>query len=331
VVEQDPRAPVVPNPGVASGASSSRPDLTTGSRRSEQATLDNPLLVGTQRATELRASTATTTEHHLGHLPKVMFTTAAIFLLAGGIGGLWLARLLEPAPAASHATATTIATTRTTEQVAQHPRTLEELAALGDQDALERIVTLPAGKRSPTQVLALATGQDVVRRMGIEALAKELSADPARITTKVFRDRLLAYAADGGSATTALRVMAGLEGPWGPDLLYEVWTGTAGRTRSTEIAEQLLSTPAIREKSTRALKVALDLRQSPMDDCAGRKEAVTRAVEEGDSRSLQLIAKLARRYGCGAMGRLDCHACLREGDLVARAMAAVRSRKGPEL
>ncbi len=270
-------------------------------------------------------------EHHLGHLPRVMFTTAAIFLVAGGIGGLWLARLLEPT-GSSPGNPTTSATA--TAPLPARPvarASLEELAAKGDQDALERILTVPAATRTPDQVLALASGQSALRRLGVEALSEELALDPARISSKVYRDRLLAYAADGESAIMALRVMANLEGPWGPDLLYEVWTGTASRTRSTETAEQLLSTAALRSKASPALKVALDLRQSASEDCLGRKDATQRAVEVGDTRSLQLIAKLARRYGCGPMGRLDCNACLRDGDLVARAMSAVRNRKGPDL
>jgi hypothetical protein len=127
----------------------------------------------------------------------------------------------------------------------------------------------------------------------------------------------------------ALGAMARLPGQLSADLLYEMWTGTAEKSESTELARALLLGHDVRPKASAALAVALDLRGA--ESCADHLKLIPRAIELGDKRSLAPLARLLRRTGCGPAKRDDCFACLREGDALRDALAAVKKRREPEL
>ena len=46
--------------------------------------------------------------------------------------------------------------------------------------------------------------------------------------------------------------------------------------------------------------------------------------------AVSLLAKLARKYGCGPNKRADCYACLRDDKAVEDAMTAVKKRREPK-
>jgi hypothetical protein len=66
-----------------------------------------------------------------------------------------------------------------------------------------------------------------------------------------------------------------------------------------------------------------------LERCEDAKPLLARAVKEGDRRSLHLVIKLQRKYGCGPNKRQDCYACLRKGDELENAIKAVKARPEP--
>jgi hypothetical protein len=122
--------------------------------------------------------------------------------------------------------------------------------------------------------------------------------------------------------------MAEAPGPISADLLYEMWTGTVVRNSATELARSLVFSKEVRAKASPELAIALDLRIA--ETCEQNRDLLPRVLEKADRRSLSLLAKLARRYGCGPNKRLDCFACLREDKAVEDAMAAVKKRREPK-
>ena len=122
--------------------------------------------------------------------------------------------------------------------------------------------------------------------------------------------------------------MAEAPGPLSADLLYEMWTGTVVRNGATELARSLVFSKEVRAKASAELAVALDLRIA--ETCEQNKALLPRVVDKGDRRSLALLAKLSRRFGCGANKRLDCYPCLRDDKAVDDAMTAVKKRREPK-
>src|SRR5690606_26425164 len=124
--------------------------------------------------------------------------------------------------------------------------------------------------------------------------------------------RLRAFIDDRDTALQALGMLGQTPSSAGADVLYDVWVGTRSRTETTWLAEQLVFSPEVRKRASRALQVALDLRTT--EDCESLKNLLTDASDHADARSARLLARLRAKRGCGERGRDDCYACLRELD-----------------
>jgi hypothetical protein len=204
-------------------------------------------------------------------------------------------------------------------------------AADGDAGALTLLEAVPARERTAEQTLALAAGRAAERTTALGRLRTELGQDARLIDDHDYRVRVLDFARAPETARDALGLLASLPGSWSADLLYEVWTSTPGNSGVAELAEALLYSKDVVTKATPQLRVALDLRASKPDACEERKGLLDQAIDHGDQRSLYLIGRLLRRYGCGANRGADCNACLRGTDIVTDAMRAVRRRKSPRI
>jgi hypothetical protein len=202
-------------------------------------------------------------------------------------------------------------------------------AARGETAVLTELEAIPARERTAEQTLALAAGRAAERVTALAALKAELSGDASLIDNHDYRVRVLDFARAPETARDALGLVASLPGPWSADLLYEVWTSTPGSSGVAGLAEALIYSKDVAAKATPALEVALALRASKPEACEERKALLDQAIDHGDQRSLYLIGRLLRRYGCGANRGADCNACLRGSDIVTDAMRAVRRRKAP--
>ena len=192
-------------------------------------------------------------------------------------------------------------------------------------DELER---RPAESLSSREVLALAEGHAERQGAAASALRRKLQAHPALAKDPAVQVELLHLADDARTAREALAAMLAAEAPVGPDLLYQVWTGTAVRTEATELSRALVYSNDVRPHASPALAVALDLRLA--DQCQEYQAILPRALKDGDRRALHLLNKLTNKRGCGPKKADDCYACLRDPkDELSATLNAVKSRRAP--
>lgn len=259
----------------------------------------------------------------------VVALTALVAALAGGLLGSSGAS--EPAPAAAvPSAAPDVASASTPASAAASTSTDAPRPPAAPSDAtLAALEQKKPGELGTEDALALANGKAQKALERARALADRLSADPGLAKDQAVLTELMQLAAAPETGRVALAAMARLPGPLSADLLYEMWTGTAEKSESTELARTLLLGRDVRPKASPALAVALDLRQA--ETCEDNAKLIPKATEIGDKRSLAPLARLLRRTGCGPAKRDDCFVCLREGDALKNALVAVKRRREPEL
>jgi hypothetical protein len=201
----------------------------------------------------------------------------------------------------------------------------------GEAGAYDTLKQKAEEQRSVADTLALAKGRAHVELRSLDQLRRELEAGKVSVSDEATRERLLAFVTDSRTAPEALAVVAALPGASGPDLLYEIWTGTKRSNETTQLARELLYKPEIRKRATEALAVALDLRSEP--ECQDIPEILPRAEAHADGRSLHLLGKLLVVRGCGTQGYRDCYPCLRTAkyeEKIGEAIKAARRRTRPK-
>ncbi len=259
-------------------------------------------------------------------LPWLLPFTVAAGALAYA---LWLR--VEPEPAGPAALVPPDAAV-TQASAALPTKSVAELAAEGDAHALERLSRTPEARRSIADAVAIAKGRSVREFDEFEAFADRVEGQPELLQTEAVQQRLFEYVADPRTGPAALELLSRVPAAIGPDLLYEVWTGTKKSNDITQLARELVYKSEVRARASDALNVALDFRMDA--SCAEVKSIIPRARDSGDWRSLHLLGRLLLPRGCGADKRQDCYPCLRRGpieDSIYEAIKAVRSRPRPKL
>src|SRR5262249_43227989 len=155
----------------------------------------------------------------------------------------------------------------------------------------------PSESLSAAELMQLAEGHAEEQRQAAKALRLKVESNPGLLQDKAVQGQLLKCVSEAETARDALAALAASSGPVGPDLLYEVWTGTTQRTAATDLARALVYSTDVRPKASAALAVALDLRVA--DKCEDYKAALPKALKDGDRRSLHLLVKLNAKRGCG--------------------------------
>jgi hypothetical protein len=215
-------------------------------------------------------------------------------------------------------------------EVASEPPTTSQAPALPassiDTEALE---ARRAEELSKNEALALAAARRERETARVAVLRQKLTRDPGLFKDAATLAELRRAAEDPLTAPDALGAMADAPGPLSADLLYEMWTGTVVRNSATELARSLVFSKEVRAKASPELAIALDLRIA--ETCEQNRALLPKVLEKADRRSLGLLAKLARKFGCGPSKRLDCYPCLRDDPkAVDDAMAAVKKRREPK-
>jgi hypothetical protein len=178
------------------------------------------------------------------------------------------------------------------------------------------------------ELLESADRSAVSRQERADALAAKLASSPELAQDLAVQTDLLALAADPLTARRALAAMTKLNGPLGPDLLYEVWTGTPARNDTTELARSLVYSKDVSTKASPALAVALQLRSA--ETCEEQAAILPKASASADRRSVHLLSKLLAKRGCGPKKTEDCFACLRaQQPQLTAAIDAAKSRRAP--
>lgn len=207
------------------------------------------------------------------------------------------------------------------------PLSLLERAASGESGALKQLAERAPAELGVEEAIALSLGQSAERVHAVRVLRERVAHDPGLIKDPALLAELRKAIDDPETARDALAAMASVPGPISADLIYEVWTVTTARTAATDLARALSYSKEIRAKASKALAVALDLREA--DTCEKSRALLPRATSDGDRRALHSLNKLTRKYGCGPNKRQDCYACLREGDDLDAALKASKVRREP--
>jgi serine/threonine protein kinase len=163
----------------------------------------------------------------------------------------------------------------------------------------------------------LADGMMVVRRLFQVAPEEAKSMDMQYLVQR-------AAEVPGPPADLAWKLLAEQMGTHGPDVLYRI---SLTKPKLTEHAKQLLGDAAVRQLTSPALAIALELRSAP--SCSARVPLLDRAVEEGDERAITVLAGLSTgtRRGCGKYKRAACvPACPEQADEFRRAIAKLSQR-----
>jgi len=207
------------------------------------------------------------------------------------------------------------------------PLTLIERAALGEDAAVKELSAKPVADLRVDEAITLSLGQSAQNARAARALRARVDHDPGLIKDPEVLAQLRRTSDDPETARDALAAMASVPGPISADLIDEVWTATAARSTATDLARSLIYSKQVRGKASKALAVALDLRDA--ETCEKNRELLGRASSDGDRRSFHLLNKLTRKYGCGPNKRQDCYACLRDGKDLEAALKAVKTRREP--
>jgi hypothetical protein len=181
---------------------------------------------------------------------------------------------------------------------------------------------------SASELIKVAEGRAEKQRDKAKELREKVEDSHTAIYDKAVQAQLLQFVTDSETARDALAALAVAEAPYGPDMLYEVWTGTSARTDVTELARALVYSKDVKPRASPALAVALEMRVA--EKCEDFKALLPKALKDGDRRVLHLLTKLTAKRGCGPKKADDCYACLRipEDELTAT-MNAVKVRKAP--
>jgi hypothetical protein len=212
----------------------------------------------------------------------------------------------------------------------EKPLTMVERAAAGEVGALAELEERPVAELAIDEAVAIASGRAARERKEAAELRERLARDPALIKNAKVLGELYRFTQIPESAREALAAIANLPGSIGPDLLYEVWTGTPTKTLTTELAQTLLLGKNVRAKAAPPLALALELRT--LEDCEAIAKLLPRVIKEADKRSYVALTKLQRKGGCGPKKLDDCYACLRKGDAanqLKEALKVVRTRREP--
>jgi serine/threonine-protein kinase len=204
-----------------------------------------------------------------------------------------------------------------------------EQARSGDEQALAALAAREPGERSKEAWLALCGGYAKrgetaqafeVATAALSALP-DLAREPALVS--VVRDA----ADDAKTRDAALELAAQKLGASGGDVLFDVWSSTNGKTPATRGAKKLLDEAAVRAGASRALILALTLRETRGCDALSR--LLPRVAEEGDERCLKPLTRLRSKSGCGILQLGDCYTCLRGNDALESAIREVGRRPAP--
>jgi hypothetical protein len=205
--------------------------------------------------------------------------------------------------------------------------TLAARAIADDANAIKKLQGRPVSERTAEETLALVQVRNNKKRKEITELARKIELVPklAREDKEVAA-KLKDFSKDDAVAPDLLGAYADMKGSAGPDLLYSILRSLK-KGDTADLAEELLYSKDVRKKASPALSVVLDLRKA--EKCETVPKILERAKSDGDRRAIVPMIQFFNKRGCGEKKVDDCWPCLREGDLLKEAAAAVQKRAPP--
>jgi serine/threonine-protein kinase len=212
------------------------------------------------------------------------------------------------------------------------PEALLVRAEVGDPTAWLAIEGRPDSARGAREWFVLGVARVTHGQMakGLDAYLRASEIDRKYAEhPRVLRDLMLGVRSSE-VWEPALRVAAALPSPAGADILFDVWASTPKATPATQRARDLLASDAVRTRASEAVRIAFDLRSAQGQTCEVRRPIVDRAAENADVRAFRPLAILASRTGCGPRSHDDCFACLRNDDVLDRALERAKDHPAPD-
>jgi serine/threonine-protein kinase len=201
-----------------------------------------------------------------------------------------------------------------------------EAASTGSDSALYALEQREDEERSLTEWMGLAQARLMRKKVepALSAYKSAIKMDASmREDTRTLG--VLRQLADSEHHAEAVLDFAAEElGPLGADLLFDVWAKTSLKTRATTHAYELLTSSKVEKNYSRALAIAMDLRD--VEECQDILKLLARVENEGDERSMTRLRKMKKTDGCGKSKRDDCYPCLREGSALSDAYQAAGMR-----
>ncbi len=152
-----------------------------------------------------------------------------------------------------------------------------------------------------------------------------LALDPSAASDVQLRDTIKGAAASREDEAAAFGLLeSGKMGAAGADMLYDLAYGSGTTTQVASRAKKALGHAEATAKATPALLISLDLREAKT--CDAKKELLSRAVSQGDARTLTILESYAKKNGCGFLGLSDCYGCMHKDEELEKATAALRQR-----
>jgi serine/threonine-protein kinase len=235
-----------------------------------------------------------------------------------------IARLPPSPEPAAHATdtpgeATKVAHAPSDELAAAVAKGVDGLLPLAERYPKDPSVLKPLVIAFAARSTGLADSMVVATRL-FEVAPEQAADDDLRFLVKK------AAGSPGEASKVAFEAMTSHMKAAGPDLLYELMLSDAKVSRQ---AQALLTSPAVREKTSPALAVAYDLRVT--SSCAAKVPLLERAAQLGDERSVAILLPLATgsKKGCGRRKRDPCPPpCAEEAKRYQESIAKIMSRTG---
>lgn len=198
----------------------------------------------------------------------------------------------------------------------------------GDAKAVEELEKKAPSERSFEEAIALSKGRTELKRKELAEIGRKVTLVPKLVKEdKDVANRLKELTNDREVSLDALKTLAEMPAPTGPDLLYNVISSSWKETDTTRQAEELLYSKEVRAKASPALAVVLDLRK--VEKCEEAQKILERVKKEGDRRAFTPLMRLHNKRGCGEKKTEDCFPCIREGDLLKDATMEAQKRAGP--
>jgi eukaryotic-like serine/threonine-protein kinase len=203
-----------------------------------------------------------------------------------------------------------------------------ERALQGEAEAIAALAAIAPEDRSRAMWLALSQGHEKRGEtvQAFEVVVAALAADP-ELTSESFPSIVRAAVEEPKTRDAALELAARQLGADGVDVLFDVWSGTTGKTPATRAAKKLLDEASVRAKASRAATLALSVRETK--GCSEIARLLPKVGEGGDERSLKPLTRLRSKSGCGILQLADCYTCLRKDSALEDAIAEVGKRPAP--
>jgi len=209
---------------------------------------------------------------------------------------------------------------------------LAHRASLGNTAALHRLEAHPPTTAAHWAAIGRGYSHAQAYERAVLAYARALDADPGLGDDEALLHDLRRATSDAAALDKVLQLATTSLGQHGPDLIYEVWTDAKSDPSRADLARKtrdLLHSQPVRDASTPALRIALDLWEAK--SCAQYRGLLSQAQNFADRRSTPVLRTLTREEGCGEMQQEDCFACLRGDPGLELALESAEKRMPPRL